>query len=232
MRSVLILALLGALALADTAAARCKPDTSYAPVIDPARFVDQVDNPLWPLVPGTTTVLRGGGEVVTITVTDETRTILGVRCVVVRDVVTVDGEVEEDTADWFAQDVDGNVWYFGEDSRELRHGRVVGREGSWEAGVDGAQPGIVMHAVQPEPGVAYRQEYYACEAEDMAEVVGLGRSVTVPAGSYENCLETREYSPLEAGVSEHKFYAPGVGLVLEVNARTGARTELVERTQP
>lgn len=210
----------------------CTPDPTYDPQIDPADFVAAVDNPLWPLVPGTQYVFEGGGERIEVTVTQNTREILGVTTTVVRDTVTVEGEVEEDTYDWFAQDVTGNVWYFGEDTKEYKGGKVVSTEGSWEAGLDGAKPGIVMHASQPEPGVSYRQEYYPCEAEDMAEVVSLSETVAVPFGTFEGCLQTREFTPLEPDANEYKYYAPGIGVVLEVDVASGARTELVEVIMP
>jgi hypothetical protein len=212
--------------------AECMPDPTYDPSIDPADFSSGAANPLWPLVPGTQYVYEGSGERVEVTVTSETRQILGVTCIVVHDVVTVDGEVTEDTYDWYAPDNAGNVWYFGEDTKEYEGGRVVSTEGSWEAGIDGAKPGIVMHATPPAIGSPYRQEYYACQAEDMAEVVGLSQSVTVPYGNFNDCLQTREFTPLEPDVNEHKYYAPGVGLVLEVSIGSGDRTELVEVANP
>ncbi len=208
------------------------PDQTYNPAIDPADFAAAVGNPLWPLVPGTRYVYRGGEETIEVTVTNETKQILGVTNIVVRDVVSVGGETVEDTYDWFAQDNAGNVWYFGEDSKAYEDGEVVSTEGSWEAGVDGAKPGIVMYATQPPAGSHYRQEYYPGRAEDMAEVVSLIQSVTVPYGSFDNCLQTREFSPIEPGANEYKYYAPGVGLVLEVNVRSGSRTELIEVTTP
>lgn len=210
----------------------CTPDTSYAPEIDPADFVAGVDNPLFPLVPGTESTFMGPDEMIKVVVTHETKTILGIPCVVVRDTAYVGGEVVEDTYDWFAQDKDGTVWYMGEDTKEYEGEKVVSTEGSWEAGVDGAQPGIVMHAVQPALKTPYRQEYFACEAEDMAEVTALGTAVSVPFGDFSDCLETLEYTPLDPGVDETKYFCPGVGLTLEVDGETGARTELVSVTTP
>ena len=212
----------------------CVVDATYAPVIDPAMFTSStsIDNPLLPLAPGTIYTYEGAGETIVVTVTSQTKVILGVSCVVVRDTVTVAGEVIEDTYDWFAQDDAGNVWYFGEDTKEYEGGAVVSTEGSWEAGVDGAQPGIVMHGTPPALGIPYRQEYLACEAEDMAEVVDLDASVTVPYGAYTGCRQTREFTPLEADVNEHKYYCPGVGLVLEVDVATGDRVELTAVSGP
>ena len=140
--------------------------------------------------------------------THNTKVILGVTCIEVHDTVMVDGELTEDTLDWFAQDSAGNVWYFGENSKELEDGLVVSLEGSWMAGVDGAKPGIVMKA-SPAVGDFYRQEFSLENAEDLAEVVSLNESVTVPAGTFNNCLETEETSPLEPDALEHKFYSAG-----------------------
>ena len=148
-------------------------DGNYTVDIDPDDFVEVIDNPYLPLQPGTRWVYEGveDGETerVEVEVTTDRRDVMGISAVVVRDTVYEDGELIEDTYDWFAQDVDGNVWYLGEDSREFEDGELVSTEGSWEAGVDGALPGIVMLA-DPEVGDAYRQEFYEDEAEDMAEV--------------------------------------------------------------
>lgn len=203
--------------------------------VDPDRFGGPVDNPWLPLAPGTTmtyeTDTADGLQRTVVTVTGDTREILGVDCLVVRDTVTLDGELVEDTYDWFAEDDGGNVWYFGEDTKDYEGGRVVGTEGSWEAGVDGAEPGIVMEA-DPAVGDAYRQEHYAGHAEDEAEVVGLDGTVTVPYGSWRDVLVTEDTTPLEPGLVEHKHYARGVGLVLAVDLRTGEREELVSVEGP
>lgn len=209
-----------------------KPDATYEVEIDPADFVSTIDNEFLPLTPGTTTVYEGdtgdGPEHVEVVVTDETREILGVLCVVVRDTVAVNGEVVEDTFDWYAQDKDGDVWYFGEDVKDYTDGKVVSTAGSWEAGVDGALPGIVMQA-EPKVGEEYRQEYYRGKAEDMARVVGLDESVSVKAGAYKGCLKTYEWTPLDPQAKEYKYYAPGVGLVMETLAGDETkRIELVE----
>jgi hypothetical protein len=220
------------------AAAQSSPaaGTPYAPEIDPANFVSRIDNRYWPLQPGTTFVYEGTSDGESehneVAVTTETKTILGVQCVVVRDTVTVEGELTEETLDWYAQDKDGNVWYFGEDSKSYENGKVASTEGSWEAGVDGAQPGIIMPA-EPKVGDEYRQEYYAGEAEDMAAVLQLGGSVTVPYGTFDNVLVTKEWSPLEPDVVEHKTYAPGVGLVLSESVQgEQERLELVDVQGP
>jgi hypothetical protein len=200
----------------------------YEPQFDPADFVDTVDNPYLPMEPGTTLVYEGEGERVEVTVTSETREILGVTAVVVRDQVFVDGELAEDTFDWYAQDRWGNVWYLGEETEEYQNGEVVSTEGSWEAGVDGAQPGIIMLA-DPQVGDAYRQEFYEGEAEDVAKVFALDESVDVPSGTYEEVLVTEDWSLLDPAVVEHKFYAPGIGVVREELIQGGDDVlELVE----
>lgn len=199
-------------------------DGPYDWTIDAADFVSTVDNPFFPLDPGTVLVYEGRSdgerEVVTIRVTGETKEILGVTCVVVRDTVEVAGEVHEDTYDWYAQDADGNVWYMGEDSKEYEDGKVVSTEGSWEAGVDGALPGVIMPA-DPEAGLAYTQEHLAGEAEDKGEIVALGEQVTVPAGSFDDVVVTEDWTPLEPRFREHKYYARGIGVVFEKIVKGG-----------
>jgi len=203
----------------------------YDPVIDPSNFVPQVDNPYFPLRPGTTFIYDGhtakGFEHDEFAVTRNTRVILRVTCVEVHDTVTVDGELTEDTLDWFAQDRDGNVWYFGENTHELEDGLITTIDGTFMAGVNGDKPGIIMKA-HPAIGDFYRQEFSLSNAEDFAETVSLAASVTVPAGTFHNCLKSKETTPLETDLLEYKFYAPGVGNVLTVDARTGDREELVQ----
>jgi hypothetical protein len=207
----------------------------YNPVIKPSDFLSVSEivakpNPLYPLIPGTTMNYRSetdeGTETVAVTVTRETRNILGVTCLVVRDTVKLNGAITEDTIDWFAQDRSGNVWYFGESTAEYEDGLIANIDGSWRADLGDAHPGIVMFA-HPAVGKVYRQELLYTEAEDAAEVIALDESVTVPAGSYPHCLKTEEFTPLEPEVSEFKFYAPGIGNVLTVNPDTGKRSELV-----
>ena len=206
------------------------PDSTYHPVINPANFVEKIDNPYFPLTPGTTFIYEGesedGSERVEVNVTNETQVILGVTCIVVRDRVWIDDELVEDTFDWYAQDKDGNVWYFGEDSKEIENGVVVGTDGSWEAGVNGATPGILMLAA-PVIGTQYQQEFAEGVAEDMAKVLSLSETVAVPYGAFPGCLKTVEWTPLAPGAREFKFYSPGVGLVLELQSRGGGvRIEL------
>ena len=209
----------------------------YDPEIDPMNFVDgnnlplPINNPFSPLTPGTTFIYEGqtaqGFEHNEVSVTHNTKVILGVTCIEVHDTVKVDGKLTEDTLDWFAQDKDGNVWYFGENSEELASDRVVSLEGSWTGGVDGAKPGIIMKA-QPAVGDFYRQEFALDTAEDMARVLSLTESVTVPYGSFSNCLETEETEPLEPDALEHKFYAAGVGNLLTIDLNTGERSKLIQ----
>jgi hypothetical protein len=208
----------------------------YQPDIEPEDFVDVIDNPYLPLTTGARWVYEGavedGTERIEVVVTDDRREVMGISATVVRDTVTVDGELIEDTFDWYAQDRDGNVWYLGEDSKEYEDGDVASTEGSWEAGVDGALPGVIMPA-EPSAGHAYRQEFYKGEAEDLAEIVRLDGTASVPAGRFDDLLVVREWNPLEPEAVEEKSYAKGVGLVLEVMTAGGSdRIELISRTAP
>ncbi|NQT94411.1 MAG: hypothetical protein HQ559_16770 [Lentisphaerae bacterium] len=215
--------------------AGCEKDgPPYNPTIVPGEYSATINNPFFPLTPGTTMILEGDtedGKVrIEIFVTSDTRLVMGVTCRVVREREWEDGELVEDTLDWYAQHQNGDVWYFGEDSKEYEDGEVVSSAGSWEAGVDGALPGILMKG-DPQVGDKYRQEYYDGEAEDMAEVIGLDASVSVAFGGFENCLQTREWTPLERGVAEHKFYARGVGLLKEQQVEGGEdEVELIQIT--
>ncbi len=219
----------------------------YDPVLRLSAFLDSeaitpaTANPFFPLIAGTQWVYEGateeGTEVITVTVTDIIKDIeypaesgQFFACVVVRDVVELDGELIEDTDDWYAQDLQGNVWYFGEISKNYEDGELVGIDGSWKAGVEGAIPGIVMLA-NPQAGDLYRQEYALGEAEDMATVISRGEDeVGVPYGVFSaDIIRTGEFTPLDPEVYEFKYYAPGVGMVLEVNPETGERVELVEK---
>ncbi len=151
----------------------------------------------------------------------------GVTCIVVRDVVKKNGVLVEDTYDWYAQDNESNVWYFGEDVKNYdENGNFEDNEGSWEAGVNGAKPGIIMMA-SPILEYPYRQEYYFENAEDWGKVIAKGVSVTTPAGTYDDCIKTEDWNALEPGVIEYKYYAPGVGFVKEETAG-GGTVELVE----
>ena len=224
---------------------KIKKNQEYDPVVEAANFVAGVDNPHWPLKPGTTFIYEDeDGEAHNeVRVTDQQKVITlpsgdTITCMVVRDLEWEDDgdedgiwtgdELLEKTDDWYAQDVDGNVWYFGEysESREDKDSPWV-LEGSWEAYVGGALPGILMPA-NPQTGESYRQEYLEGEAEDMAQVLKLNASASVPWGDYEGCLKTKEWTPLEPGSVEHKYYAPGVGLVLIEELHGGkVRVELI-----
>jgi hypothetical protein len=203
------------------------------PKFDPCNFGNQIiDNPYFTLTPGTTftyqTKTEDGTEKDMVIVTNETKEILGITTTVVWDRVWLDEELTEETFDWHAQDKQGNVWYMGEDSKEYENGKVVSTEGSWEAGVDGAKPGIIMEA-DPQVGDSYRQEYYPGHAEDAAKVVSLNETVKVPFGTFTNCLQTRDVSLLDPTQDEDKYYCTSVGgVTLEVAIDSGERTELID----
>ena len=205
--------------------------------LDPADFEDTIDHPYWPMQPGTSWIsterdLDGSKQRVVVTVTHETKEISGIPARVVHDVVTEDGAVIEDTYDWYAQDKDGNLWYLGESTKEYEDGNIASTAGSWQAGVDGAEPGLILPA-DPSVGMSYRQEYYKGHAEDSAEVLSLDEWTEVPAGAYKHLLMTKEFTPLEPDVLEHKFYARGVGPVLALTVAGGTgREELVAMKRP
>jgi len=191
---------------------------NYSPSIDPANFVQTIDNRYWPLTPGAGYRYEGvRGS--TPQIDDEvvlrgTKQILGVTCTVVRDTVSEGGRPVERTFDWYAQDRQGNVWYMGEDSLELKNGHMVKASDSWKSGVNGAKPGIIMPG-HPQRGDAYRQEYYPPgEALDQARVLRLDGRLKVPYGAFTHVLVTSERSPLEPQ-TEQKYYAPGLGEVAE-----------------
>jgi hypothetical protein len=208
------------------------PQGSEPVHLDPADFTTEIDNPYFPMVPGSRRVFRetdaeGAVRRVVVTVTNTTKTILGIETRVVHDVLTEDGQVAEDTYDWYAQDAEGNLWYMGEDTKEYENGKLKTTEGSWEAGVDGAQPGVIIPA-HPKAGMTYREEYYAGQAEDGAEILSLNAHATVPYGTFDHALQTRNYTPLEPDLVEEKFYARGIGPVLEITVTGGSdRTELL-----
>ena len=196
-------------------------------------FVDRVTNPWFPLRPGTTLTYNGvrdgqpSREL--FTVTHLTKVIQGVRCTVVSDRLYLRGRLFERTTDWYAQDRRGAVWYFGEQTAELdAHGRVTSREGTWQSGVDGAKAGVYMPA-HPRVGQSLRQELYVGHAEDYFRVLSLNASVTVPYISSRHALLTKEWTPLEPGVLDHKLYVRGIGTVKEETVKGGSeRNVLVE----
>jgi hypothetical protein len=203
--------------------------------IDPANFVSRVDNPYFPLKPGEqrvyTGVKDGKNAHEVFVVTSETKTILGVTCIVIRDTLTLNGRPAEQTDDWYAQDKRGNVWYFGEETATLNpNGTVKSKEGRFLAGRNGAGPGVYITGT-PEIGVDYQQEYYKGHAEDHFVATDLNVSVTVPYGSFKNALRTKEFTPLEPGVVDHKYYVPGVGVVKELSEDGSERLELVSYTR-
>jgi hypothetical protein len=211
------------------------PQGSDPFTIDPANFTNVIDNPWWPMAPGSVwtydeTDAEGTVSKVVVTVTPDTKQILGVTTVVVHDVLSEDGKIVEDTFDWYAQDRDGNIWYFGEDTKEFTNSGVD-TSGSWEAGVDNALPGVVVPAA-PQPGLTYREEYLAGEAEDQARVLSIDEQVDVAAGSYTALLMTKNYTPLEPDVLEYKWYARGVGQVLAITVAGGSEREELTKFVP
>lgn len=208
---------------------------TFVPEFDPANFGSVVDHPYHPLIPGTSYHHRGetpeGVETNDILVLyDNSKQILGVTVTVVQDLVSLDGVLKEETFDWYAQDLDGNVWYLGEDTKEF-DGDEISTEGSWEAGVGDNLPGIIMMA-EPKTGTAYRQEFAPDVALDMGRVLRLHAPVVVPYDDFDDCIQIMEWTPLERGVHEHKYYCRGVGRVLEVHPGGGTpfRNELVDIT--
>lgn len=223
--SILAVAPVTALAVWASASAAAKPRPprwalhgSYSPKIDPANFVATIDNRYFPLKPGTAFRYTGfkdkTAQIDDMVVTHHTKRILGVTCTVVRDTVSQHGKPLERTFDWYAQDKEGNVWYMGEEALELQNGRFVRASDSWEAGVNGAKPGIIMRG-NPTPGDVYRQEYYPPGgALDQARVLRSDASVKVPYGTFKRSLVTIEWSPVEPQF-EQKVYVAGIGEVRE-----------------
>jgi hypothetical protein len=204
--------------------------------LDPRQFTADITNRYWPMAPGDRWVYEdtdadGNVHHVEVTVLDRTKKMPnGVEAREVHDKATTpDGELVEDTLDWYAQDADGNVWYMGEKTAEYEHGKVSSTEGSWEAGADGAQPGILLPA-DPKPGTGYRQEYLKDQAQDEGFVLSTDEHVEVPTGQYEHALLTRDTTPLEPDVEEMKFYVPDVGPVLTVTVSGGAGREELTQT--
>ena len=190
--------------------------SSSMPEFDPKDFVRGVDNRFFPLRPGTRTIFTGSSdgesERTVVDVTRDKKTILGIEATVVLDRVFHNGVLKEKTFDWYAQDEDGNVWYLGEDSKAFEAGGVVNTAGSWEAGKHGAKAGVIMLA-HPRVGQTYQQEFAKGVAEDKARVLSLATDVSVPYGKFDGCLKTEEFTPLEPGVKEVKFFCPGIGFV-------------------
>lgn len=211
-----------------------QPDTSYNPEILASNFTNSTNliNPLFPYQPGKKYILEGqtaaGLERIEIERLATNKTVMGISCAVIRDRVWINGLLVEDTDDWYAQDNTGNVWYMGEYVTDFNaDGSVKDHDGSWEAGVDGAKPGINMLA-DPKVGMAYRQEYYFDEAEDKAEVAEIGLTVTVLTGTYTNCIKTYETSDLDPDLKEHKYYAPHVGFIRGVDLGSNEEIQLID----
>ncbi len=202
----------------------------YDPVIDPANFVSEIDNPYAPFKPGRfweyEKTTAEGLEHIRVEVLPETREILGVTVTTLRDTVTLDGVVIEDTIDWLAQDVNGDVWYFGELVQNFEDGQLANLDGSFEAGKNGAKPGFWVRAA-PQVGEVYRQEFDLGNAEDIVEVLDLDAQETVPFANGRPVLKTLDFTPLSPGAKENKFYVPGIGFVLEVDPETGDMLKLV-----
>jgi hypothetical protein len=217
---------------ADSTTPYALPQGGDAFELNASDFISTIDNPYWPMKPGNRWVYReidakGNEQRIVVTVTNRTKAIRGIDATVVHDRVTEDGEIVEDTDDWYAQDKWGAVWYLGEDTTEYENGKPANKHGSWEHGVDGAQAGLVIPP-SPEVGMTYRQEHYAGEAEDRGRILSLDELIEVPSGSYDEVLMTRDWTPLEPDVLEHKFYAKGVGPILALGLSGGvSREELV-----
>lgn len=231
--AALIAALLAACGSDNGSPGEDLPQGGERVAIDPADFRADVDNRYWPMRPGTRWIYRetdadGTALRVVVTATPVTKKLAnGVTARVVRDTATKGVEVVEDTFDWFAQRDDGSLWYMGENTAEFEGGAVKSRAGSWEAGKDGAQPGVAMPA-EPRDDMRYRQEYLRGQAEDNGEVLATGEQVQAPAGHYRDAVLTKDTTPLEPDVVEYKLYAPGVGPVLTLDASGGAgREELI-----
>jgi hypothetical protein len=233
-----VLAAVGGLALfaLPACASDQLPQGSEAVDLNPSKLTAEIDNRYWPIAPGTRWTYRevddeGKEARVVVTATSETKRIAnGVTARVVRDTVTEDGEVIEDTFDWYAQDEDGNIWYLGEDTAEFEDGEVKTKEGSFEAGKDGAQPGIVMPA-DPKDGMRYRQEYYKGHAEDNGEILSVDERAEVPAGSFDDAILTKDTNTLEPHVVEYKLYAAGVGPVLTFAVSGGGGGETLVKKE-
>ena len=209
------------------------PEGSEPVDLDPADFTPDIDNPYWPMIPGTRWIYEeiddeGNRVEVIVTVTSETKEIAnGIAARIVRDTVWQEGDLIEDTVDWYAQDAEGNIWYLGEDTAEFEGGEVASTKGSFEAGVDGALPGIIMPA-NPIDGMRYRQEYYEGKAEDNGEVLSTEEQAEVPYGHFDDVILTKDTITIEPDVLEYKLYARGVGPVLVLGVSGGGgREELV-----
>jgi len=213
------------------------PANPNPPFPSPDRFVGEVTNPYFPLKPGTVFTSRGeedGDQVRDVfSVTHRKKTIQGVKATVIDDRVYVNGRLEERTTDWYAQDADGNVWYLGEATATLKeNGKVESRAGSWQSGVDGAKAGVFMPA-HPKVGMSFQQEVYKGHAEDHFKILSLSHRISTPAVSSKRAMLTRETTPLEKKVVDHKVYVRGYGTVSEKTVKGGnEQLELVSVKRP
>jgi len=210
-----------------------QPDTSYNPQLDVSDFTNsaQLTNPYFSFEVGKKYLYEGqtedGLEHIEVELLTTTRNVMGITCAIIHDKVWVDGKLIEDTRDWYAQDNHGLVWYMGEDVDNYNsNGELINHNGAWQAGIDGAKPGIIMLA-DPQPGMQYRQEYYFNHAEDQAEVVATNIPLQIGFGIFEKCLQTKEWTELEKDVLEYKFYAPGFGVVKEMNVTDNEEIVLI-----
>src|SRR3989344_3425492 len=227
---LLILIILNIIFLIFSLQSKTSKEEIYNPRINPDDFSMSINNKYFTLIPKTKYIYEKqteeGLERIEVYVTQETKDILGVETRVVWDRVWLNDELIEDTKDWYAQDKDGNVWYFGEESKEIIDNKIKSYEGSWEAGINGAKPGIIMKA-NPKVNEFYRQEYYKGIAEDFGKVLSLKETVVIPYGTFTSCIKTQDYTPLEPQVKEYKYYCPEIGnVVLEVEEEE--RVELVK----
>ena len=223
-------------------------DAAHDPAFGPAfaaSFVDPLTiggavtpNPWFPLVTGNHWVYEGDGETIDVVVTAETKLIDGITCVVVVDTASDEGVVVEITRDWYAQDVDGNVWYCGEIAKnfEIFEGddpetpELVDIDGSWKSGRDGSEAGMLL-PFDPQPGTVIRQEVAYGEAEDVIRIESVSETESAPGGACAgDCLLTTDFTPIEPDVEENKYYAPGIGLIVEIDVETGDRVELASFT--
>jgi hypothetical protein len=231
MRSRLLAATMGVAAIVSLAAAPASPARPAT------QYVDEIDNQYFPLEPGSQLVYRGtrDGQPTrdVVNVTDRTIVIQGVTNTVVHDDLYVAGTLFETTDDYYAQDADGNVHYFGEDTKELdAQGHVISTEGTWRAGVQGARNGIIMLG-HPQVGQTYREEFFKGHAEDQAKVLSLSETLTVPFGTFHDVLKTKNFTRLDPGVIENKYYGKGVGIIHEQDIKGGSdSSDLVSFTSP
>lgn len=233
MKKVLLISVSVLILLAGCKKDHRQPGGTYKPGISPSEFSSGtvITNKYFPAPPGKKYIYEGetpdGSERVVEQRLTETKVVMGITCIVVNFKAYLDEELIEEAWDWYAQDNNGNVWYFGEAVDNYDEGQLVDHDGAWQAGINGAQPGIIMPA-HPYIGLQYREEYYPGVAEDEAAVIATGLHVEVPFGSFANCIQTKNWTALEPGVVESKFYAPGIGLVKEVNLDDNAEIVLVE----